>query len=848
MEHDRARHLRIEAMQTLPYFVNSFGDRYLYDVNRNTFNQVGAANVFKRRYGERLFDKDSLTIVVGTDSGLLLKHVLEHDAPEGSRFLFFELDALLSTVESEIDSAALDETVVLSGQRPLVELLKQIRFSDYANINAVRLIESLGATDDFHGDYRDLVASVSQQLDAIRWAHSVGMSNPTFLRRQLQNLVEMHQPASALSDSFRGKTAALLGGGPSLDELLPWIRDHQQDLVVIAVSRICRRLREADVTPHVVVSIDPTELSFDISKELLELDSRVLFAHANHAAYPLLAQWHGRSVYLDRQFPWERKDEPANIGTAGPTVTNTGFALARAMGFRTILFAGIDMCHSIEGYSHASGSNEFDAGPMFGNASVRVTTNDGRLAETTPDFLNAVQSFGLQALNAREQGIDIINPAAGAAVIDGVRHVPLRDLDLEPLDGDPFAILHARLGDATPARRCDSLRATKHELARAHDRLRSIVKLAEEALACNDGLFGRDGKQADFKHKRRMDKIEHQLDTRHSTFSSIVKMFSAEAFLRMPPSDREWTDDEIEQAGKTYYNAYLNNANAILALVEAAQRRIDMAVEEEQTDPDISALLQHWEQDGIPGRARIWCQRHPERAAALDAVTRRRFDTLDAAFRSTLQARETRHAQKVRGEASLEPIRGKLLTMYRARDAQELTRMAEQLAKLDDSDAEQLRRLALGYRAELDADHETAFEHYAALIDLTREQLARQDETAPNPCLEDALRRMVVVALAESWHDQALLVLETLADISAAYQPQFAELLRLTGHTDAAANVYTAYLTQVPDDHVAMLRLGKLYQSAGALDAARTAFTYILDKDPDNKAARSLLDEIDTAA
>lgn len=84
--------------------------------------------------------------------------------------------------------------------------------------------------------------------------------------------------------------------------------------------------------------------------------------------------------------------------------------------------------------------------------------------------------------------------------------------------------------------------------------------------------------------------------------------------------------------------------------------------------------------------------------------------------------------------------------------------------------------------------------------------------------------------------------------MSPAYEPQFAELLRLSGNTDAAITVYSDYLSKAPGDHVAMLRLGKLYRTIGAVDAARTAFTYILEHDPENKAAQTLLEEIDTAA
>ena len=71
--------------------------------------------------------------------------------------------------------------------------------------------------------------------------------------------------------------------------MIPWVREAPaQALVIIAVSRICRRLREAGITPHIVVSIDPTEFSFDISKEFLDPIPRSFVAHANHVAFRCL--------------------------------------------------------------------------------------------------------------------------------------------------------------------------------------------------------------------------------------------------------------------------------------------------------------------------------------------------------------------------------------------------------------------------------------------------------------------------------------------------------------------------------------------------------------------------------
>ena len=833
-------------MEKLQYYVNNFGDRYLYDVNRSLFNQVGADNIFRRRFGERLFDKDSLTVIIGTDSGLLPRYIQQQGVPDGSRYLFIELDQLLPMIGDA--AGELDEHIHLVGQNGLIDALKPANFADYANIGAVRLIESLGAADAFIGDYRDLVADIRRQLDGVLWAHGVQLSNPSFVRRQLEDLIEHHVPAKVLRNTFNGKTAALLGGGPSLDDMIPWVREHQHDLVIIAVSRICRRLREAGITPHIVVSIDPTEFSFDISKEFLDLDPKVILAHANHVAFPLLAQWCGRSVFLDRRYPWVSKDEDENISAAGPTVTNTGFALAMAMGFSTIVFAGIDLCHSIQGYTHARGSNEFDAGPKLGVASMRVTTNSGRTAETTADFYNAISSFSAQARSAGQAGIRVINPSPGAAVMEAVEYIPLEQLQFSACENDPFELLHARIDGDAPEQRLRNYAAMQRELARAHGRLRKIISLAEEALRCNEGLFGRAGKTADFRHKGRMDKIERKLDDKFSDLSSIVRMFSAQAFLHMPPSDRDWTDDEIEQAGKTYYSAYRDNARQILKLVEQAQHRVGSAVAEDSEAPDFDRLIAQWAEDGVPGRARVWRHRHPQAAAQLRPAIAQRLDTLEEEFRTIMQTRETSHAKKVRAETALGPVRGKLQVLFKERNIEELTNAAEQLIHQTGAEAAQLQLLATGYLAELAGDAVAAFDHYSALIELVREDLNTGGAEEPNPRLEDALRRMAVIAMSQQQHEQALLILETLAGLAPAYAPQYAELLRLSGDVQASADIYTDYLTKAPGDLSAMLRLGRLYQTMGVDDAAKTAFSYVLEKDPDNKAALALLQQSETAA
>jgi tetratricopeptide (TPR) repeat protein len=194
-------------------------------------------------------------------------------------------------------------------------------------------------------------------------------------------------------------------------------------------------------------------------------------------------------------------------------------------------------------------------------------------------------------------------------------------------------------------------------------------------------------------------------------------------------------------------------------------------------------------------------------------------------------------------------VRAKLQTLFKQRNPDELGNLVTQLKKLEDPAARELVQLGLGYLDELSEQPERAFEHYAALIDLVRETV---DTAAPSEDsqarLEDALGRMIGIAMEAQRYDQALLILQTLADLSPSYQPQLAELLRLNGDIDAAISTYNRYLSQAPSDLVCMLRLGRLYQSIGSKEAARTAFDYVLQQEPENTAARALLEQLENAA
>ena len=144
------------------FYVNPFGDRYLHEVNRGAFNRLGAATVFQQHFGPKLAAKDALIIVLGTDSGALLRHVQQNGVAEGSRYLFIELAQLLPIIREDVADLELDDSIMLISADEFHGVLREVRFNDYANIGAIELIESIGAIDAYLDDYRPMVAEIKQ--------------------------------------------------------------------------------------------------------------------------------------------------------------------------------------------------------------------------------------------------------------------------------------------------------------------------------------------------------------------------------------------------------------------------------------------------------------------------------------------------------------------------------------------------------------------------------------------------------------------------------------------------------------------------------------------------------------
>lgn len=833
--HDNALTDEPFVPQAMASFVtNRFGDRYLYHVNRESLNRTGAHATFEAEFRERLFRPDTLHIVIGSDSGLLIQHIRERGLPPGSRYLFIELPEVYHALAGEGLLDEVDERIVCALPENWRQTAEKLKILDYFYIDAVEIVESLAAQYAYLDDYRALSWTMREAVNQQRWQATTQLGNESFIRRQLENVCDNLQPSSLLKNAFNGATAVILAGGPSLDEQLDWIRQHRDRLVLIAVSRIATRLQQVELTPDFIFSVDPTDLSYDISKAMLKFDTRTVFINQYHVVPRLLAQWPHRHLYMGALLPWKSPLNPAEaLNTPGPTVTNAAIHAAHYMGFRHLILAGVDLCFTREGHTHAVGSNEHRAGPRFDLTALQVTTNGGWEANTTPDFASAISSLGIQARQLRVEGTTLYNAAAGAARIEDVRHCTSEDLPLPEQPVDVEAVLVRRLPSIERPARLAHAQALLREFTATEHQVSKIRDLAIEALECNARMYA-DGLIVEPTLKRRLDRIEKNLRRQHRELNRLVKIFGIRDLLRVakPFTDFDaMTADEAQSLGQLYYEAFRDGAERLLQPLTSGIERIEMRLEEETDQPDIERLIAFWRKEQMPGRARLWRTRHPQQAATLPPEHQAALDTLDRAFHAELEEQETAHMRRARHHSDLRaiPVRARALLQRKDRAALDDLRQAIDRHPQADT-ATDYAHLVDGYLAEIDQDDERAIEAYYPLV------------TNPNsPVLEDALVRVAGLSLNQGNHDNARFALECLAALSPTYHLQYAEILRLTGDILGAIDVYNAHIQQFPDDIQAQLRLARLYLDIDLPDAARLLLEHMLTQHPEHSGARTLM-------
>lgn len=804
---------------------NTFGDVFFSSLNGNTFNKIDSEHLFKQHFSKLLFDAYKLYVIVGTDSGLLPRFIENQGIPDGTRYLFIEPSAVLQELQKNNACFHSGEYFSFADETNWVEALATLKATDYFFINSVHSQTALCAKEDSMGFYTELAWNVNERLQQLNYQTNLGTATQPFLIQQLLNLADNHSSLLMLKQAFQGKTAFVLGGGTSLDSVLPWLIEHRSYIVIIAVSRISKRLLSCGVEPDFICSVDPFPINWEVSKEMHLLGSKAIFIYAYHVYHRVLAQWSGPSLYCGKRVPWESSLNEQVDNMPGPTVTNSAIYCAVLLGFSHIYLAGVDYCYSLDGFSHAQGSIEASVGARFNLSGITTETYQGVMAPTNLAYLFARDCLENQIKQySMVSSSQFYNVAPMAAKISNISYCSLDSVLLDKKVVNVTSMLDTYISVENVN---NFLKKSHKEVQQSIHQIKEIKNLAQEAYQCNESLYNAQGFIENYKDKLHLDKIERIINKKYKKFSRLVKEFGIRQFLKIikPFGDLEKiTAEEIQYSLRVYYQSYIDGSNALIQLLETAEKNINARIEERKTRPDWDFLIDYARKEHCYGRVKKW--RQLESSQQLNLTQQEAFNELEQLFKEEIEKTPS-YTQVAKKATSLTYLNSRAQILFKHNQKELLCYLLLALDNHHDPKGViPYRYLIQGYIAELNKNNEEAIDAYSHVIHLNEGPL------------EEALLRIVNLNLeADGNSDLAHQALECLSVMSPRYLSFYAESCRLRGAIVEAIEAYLQHIATFPNDVITQLKCAQLYLDQNIIEGAELMLNHILEAHPENEIA-----------
>ncbi len=279
-----------------------------------------------------------------------------------------------------------------------------------------KMAAEIGRTVSFFGFFDDEIISLRHTLTNIK--NNVPLFDPS--------AGEVKAPLAA----------AVVGSGPSLDHLLPYLKRYRDRLFVISCGTAVGVLKKHGIVPDLHVNIERNEPPYEavLKSTDEEYRKKIDFLGANNNYPPFFELFKRNAYYLKAADAGaELFGRKKKLYFVNPTVTNTGLALAYYLGFKKVFFFGVDLALH-EAKHHAEGTiydTVADADELY-KGEIEVEGNFGGKLATTSIFYSSlkVMEEAIAYFSSQREGFEVFNPNRGAK-IEGAK--PVKEEELEKL-------------------------------------------------------------------------------------------------------------------------------------------------------------------------------------------------------------------------------------------------------------------------------------------------------------------------------------------------------------------------------------------------------------------------------
>lgn len=813
------------------------GEQVFAAINEHVFDRVGSAAMYAKTFGEEWFTAENkLMVVVGCDGGLMLPYLQAAAVGKGSQFLVIDLPEILPWIEEHIDyDHDLIRLIPANGD---LSVISSETLNHYLYRNSVSTHRCMATLDQFHPAYARFWREYEQLLNRFFFSHILEIHGSSgFVNAQVLNLCDNQHSIHHLYKRFEGGNAVILAGGPSLDDAIDWIKENRKNITLFAVGRVAARLLKEEIEPDFICSVDPNEVSFDNSKHLLEHYKNTTFLGAFHVNPRLLSQWRGKAFYHGRRYPWIVKEPDADkqFTAPGPTVTNTMLSFIIHMGFETIIFAGVDMCHRIDGQTHESGSIESQVGRFVGTykATQLVKTNSGRMASTTPDLFSSQQVLEMQvySISIYFPKAVFYNPSPDAAFINGVQSPSWAELVLPNWENNATEVVNTTIA-SLKFNVTRFLETTHKETARMRSKLVKVIAQAEQGLKANAKLF--DSPDSIPRRTKQVLSARDGIERQMKESMPLLIDYAPSAFhdSLLTDLEQEQSNEDIQLSLKRYFTAIKVSTKPLLDLVEHGLAMIKLRQEERDSALLTQSLVNGWMRYGQPGRLYVWLDIQSRQITDLSEVERNMAHPLVRGYEAIFKVVDSGIVKNFKlnvQENTLDSVRKAMeqLTDENIAKLDEVLQYCEEHADEVSGFYRDLGLYILGYFNKLREDTAQAYLIWAMVDHPKLQQMVYKDYLS--------------LAMQHNHYEEALTVLQKLCVINRRFLTVYANVLISVGQPALAIEVLTLYLQDESDDIAARLQLARLLLDAQQIEQAKAVLEVAYRQSPTNPIVQRLL-------
>lgn len=794
---------------------SQWNEQYIEEINNHDFIKMKSDDFFEKILDFPLENENTLFIVVGSDSGLLLPWLVKQPLGRGSKIIVIEHDDVYPLVSSkyrgllstEADTENSIKSLSLYSHSQWQEDIKQSVDSSFLLAGKLAVVESHASSADYSRLYMPIHKSVMESSQELVSRASLSSNHLEFTTQQFKNLLDNTTPLKRSLSFGQNKTAIILGGGPSIDLHIDWVVSNRDMLFILAVSRVAPKLIKHDIKPDALVSVDPNDLGYEMCKQAV-LWTDVPLLYNFHVSPMLLQQWQGPVLYMGKRLPWD--DEKALegcIAASGPTVSHAATFAASQLGFSTILMTGVDLCYTESGVSHTADSPEQYIRQMPSFCSHVVETYSGRKAATNRQMYHGFQEMQELGKHVNRHTAVLFNLHEEAAKCLSIPHMSIDNVELNEKKpqisdhiGKPIYFLTTVQIDAIEK----ELKVAKH----AFSKMRALCKSAKSQIK---EISGGSQQSANSKNSIKLTKIRKQIENTYSNFLGAIIYTNSIAFnkTKLPTDFSDMSQEEIYKWGNQYYTLIEQGAKQMSGFIDSVAPKVQLRRDEINPDISIRDIAKLWREDGTPGRILRWKAAHAHRLAGSDKAWVQRAV---GKYRSTLN-----DSHKQVG-ARMESDYNKLQSMLRSieffnsnKKINELKAIEPRMA-IDDWPYCALHPYICGLIVDLQGNRSEACANYQQAIDICSNILSSEPDKLHEMqrLIEECLVKMTQCYLDIGEPHSAVTTLGLLCEMLPSYVVSYAKMLNLVGEHKYAIELLESYVELYPTNKKASFLLSTL--------------------------------------